>query len=400
MSTLTVALPLSAPDAALELSYALSHDGRSVTQQGSAPLALLPKADATQLVVPAQKLSFHRITLPQAPKPRLRAALEGLLEEQLLEPPATQALALAPDAQARQTTWVASCDKQWLQAHLQSFEQAGQAVCRIVPQTWPQVDRQLLATGSASDPWLVRADDQGVLCSPLASASLLCTRLPEQEPVWSPPEISQLVEANLSRPVQLQSAAQALMVSQASSWELAQFDIRLAHQSAWLRRLSGAWKNFAQAPQWRPARWGLLALLLAQVLGLATLAWRENRSLSQKKALQTRLFTQTFPQVKVIIDPPAQMQRELALLRASSPAPAPTDLETQLSAWGAAVAGAQAGNAGLVPAPQSLQFSGGTLIFKGLKLSPQTTPQLFERLQAQGFKATLQDEALTLKAQP
>lgn len=398
MSTLTVALPLADPDTALEMAYVLSLDGRTITQHGFAPMALLPKADATILVVPVQKISYHALTLPQAPKARLRAALEGLLEDRLLEAPETQALALAPDAQARHNSWVASCDKAWLQAQLQSFEQAGHHTHRIVPQVWPQADRYLMATGSPADPWLVRADTDGVLACPLNSAAFLCVGLPDGEAVQSPPELSQTIEHVLARPVRLISGAQALLACQASPWDLAQFDIRLNQQSPWLRKLTDAWKTLAHNPFWRAARWGLGVLLLAQLVGLTGLAWQENRSLAQKKTLQTQLFLQAFPQVKVVLDPMVQMQRELGLLRAASPVANAHDLEAQLGAF--ADAAMSPNTAGDLTPPQSLQYSSGVLTLKGLRLSPQAVPSLVERLQAQAYQVNWQDGTLTLKVQP
>lgn len=398
MSTLTVALPQTLPDHALELGYVLSHDGRTVTQHGFAPLALLPKADTTVLVVPAQKLSYHPLTLPQAPKARLRAALEGLLEDRLLDAPETQALAIAPDAQTRRETWVASCDKAWLQAHLEAFEQAGLNTRRVVPQAWPQAERNLTATGSVNDAWLVRTDASGVLASPLASAGFLCADLPQDEAITSPPEISQLVEQTLGRAVQLRSTSAALLACQASPWDLAQFDVRLSHSSPLGRRLTKTWQSFVHDASWRWARWGLGALLLSQVLGVAGLAWQESHRLEQKKALQTQLFTQTFPQVKAIIDPSVQMQRELNALRAASPVSGPSDLEAELAGLGTALAGL--GRTEPLAAPKSLQYSAGILSLKGLRPSPQASAALVERLQAQGYRASLQDETLTLKVKP
>ena len=395
MITLTVALPLALPDHALELGYVLSHDGTTIARQGLAPLSLLPKADTTILVVPAQKLSFHAISMPQAPKARLRAALDGLLEDRLLDATETQALALAPDAQARQATWVASCEKSWLQAHLAAFEQALFNTRRIVPQVWPQAERLLVATGTPTDPWLLRADSSGVLSSPLASAAFLCADLPEGAAILSPPEISQRVEKDLGHPVQLQSSAAALLASQESAWDLAQFDIRLGNSSAWGRRMGQVGKAFNHNAQWRWVRWGIAALLLAQVLGVVGLAWQETQRLAQKKALQTQLFAQTFPQIKVIIDPSIQMQRELDKLRASSSAPSRSDLETEL----AALAGVSSAAADW-KAPISLQYASGNLTLKGVRLGPPAVAAVGDHLQAKGYQITFQDDTLTLKGKP
>ena len=60
MTTLTLALTLARPTAGSEFRYVLSEDGRSVAGQGSAAVALLPRADTLVLVVPVRALSCPR----------------------------------------------------------------------------------------------------------------------------------------------------------------------------------------------------------------------------------------------------------------------------------------------------------------------------------------------------
>jgi len=82
------------------MDCAQSPDGQLLTRYVSAPLALLPRVDASVdvvAVVPLQVLSWHRVNLPQGSLPksrladrsanRLRAILDGLLEDQLLDDP-------------------------------------------------------------------------------------------------------------------------------------------------------------------------------------------------------------------------------------------------------------------------------------------------------------------------
>ena len=120
-----------------ELLYALTHDGVSLARQGSAAPDLLPQADAVVAVLPAEDLSWHRITLPKAPAARMRAALVGLLEDALLDEADRVHLALAPLSKAGEPTWVAACDREWLQAQLAPLEKAGVRVDRVAPAVWP-----------------------------------------------------------------------------------------------------------------------------------------------------------------------------------------------------------------------------------------------------------------------
>ena len=140
MSTLIVFLsPPGAPPAA-DYRYALTLDGHAVTDHGSVPLALLPHTGRTGgdvvAVVPARALSWHRVTLPKgtgANSPRLRAVLEGLLEERLLDDPAALHFALEPGHRPGQPVWVAACNRAWLQASVLALESANRPVARIVP---------------------------------------------------------------------------------------------------------------------------------------------------------------------------------------------------------------------------------------------------------------------------
>ena len=111
MSTLVIQLPprarqpggadgSAAPARAAigELAFVLTPDGLAVSKHGRAAAALLPKADTVVVVVADTDLSWHRIKLPKAPAARLRAAVAGVLEEQLLDEPEALHLAVAPDA--------------------------------------------------------------------------------------------------------------------------------------------------------------------------------------------------------------------------------------------------------------------------------------------------------------
>ena len=94
--------PPASGDATAEYAYLLSADGLSVARQGRTTAALLPKADTVVAWVGPTDVSWHRITLPRAPAAKLRAALVGLVEEQLLDDEHAVHLALAPQSTARQ----------------------------------------------------------------------------------------------------------------------------------------------------------------------------------------------------------------------------------------------------------------------------------------------------------
>jgi len=132
MTTLTLVLPLVRPTPGTEFDYVVSRERGVVLNHGTATAALLPRADQLVLVVPAAALSWHPVRLPPVPASRRRAALDGLLEERLLDDPAQLALALAPARLANGDALVAAFDKAWIRAHLEFFEQSGRPAARVV----------------------------------------------------------------------------------------------------------------------------------------------------------------------------------------------------------------------------------------------------------------------------
>ena len=132
MSTLIIPLPLSAGDTATRYDYVLTPEGQTVGVQSSAAATGLPDAsqgvNETVAVVPVEALSWHQLELPKGigpNAPRLRAVLQSLLEDRLLDDLEDLHLAIGPGTAAGGTVWVAVCGKTWLRQHLQALEAAG-----------------------------------------------------------------------------------------------------------------------------------------------------------------------------------------------------------------------------------------------------------------------------------
>jgi general secretion pathway protein L len=103
-----------------------------------------------------------------------------------------------------------------------------------------------------------------------------------------------------------------------------------------------------------------------------------------------QLLTQTFPKVRTVVDPPLQMERELALLRQSSGALSPRDLEPMLSALGQALP--EGGHA------IALEFSAGQLVAKGVPLTPEQSALVSGKLSGQGYAVRQDGDRLTVRA--
>lgn len=325
MATLILTLPLNGASGAPEYGYVLTPDGLSVSAQGDATAALLPtqaaRASEVVAMVPARALSWHRIALPERvlrgllsgrmEVSRARSVLAGVLEEQLLDEPERLHFALfaAPLDPSGESAWVAVCDRAWLQTGLQALEAAGYRAARIVAECTPSAPGAALAILSDAPAQLLLCTPQGVSLLPLLPASLALALAQPTLEVVAEPAAMERAQVHFGNQVRLQSHAQRMLAATQSPWNLAQLELSASPSGRLLKRLGAAWQQFLQAPAWRPTRWGLVAMLLVQVLALNALAWQQRRLLDEKRATIAAVLQQTFPEVRLVIDAPLQMQR-------------------------------------------------------------------------------------------
>ena len=396
MSALIVFLPLQPAGASTEFDYAVTSDGSTVESHGSAQAALLPlptRAGAEVVaVVPAAMLSWHRLELPKgtsAGSPRLRAVLDGLLEDRLLDEPEALHFALPPQTRTGVPLWIAACDRAWLRSALAVLEAVERPVARIVPEFAPEGEPVLYAMGDPQHPVLVVAGSDGVMTLPLSPQALaLLPALPESTRCVAEPAVAALAEQVLHHQPRLQQAPQRWVLAAQSAWDLAQLEFSSSGRTRAMKKLGTAWSDLMAAPQWRAARWGTLLLVAVNLLGLNAWGWREHSALAQKREAVRQTLTQTFPQVKVVVDPPVQMEKEVAALRQATGAVSGRDLEAMLGALASAM-----------PSPRTasgLEFNAGELRVKGLGVPPEDAETLAAGLKRQGYDSVPQGETLTI----
>lgn len=357
------------------------------------------RAGHVTVVVPAQALSWHRVQLPvgvQRQGPRLRAVLEGLLEDQLLDDPAQMHFALQPALNAGNPVWVAACARSWLRQALLALEQAGYQIGAVVPEWAPLADADTLwVTGDADTAQAVWVDGSGVHWRPLSADHTSSASIPES---WHPlavqaePAVAGLAEALHRGEVQVLSRDERLQQCAQSDWDLAQGDMARSHPAT--RRLQQAAAALWQSAQWRPARWAAVALLGVQLLGLNVAAWQASNQLTQQRsALQATLLA-TFPNTPVVVDAPLQMERGMAGLRQASGSASARDLESVLAALGS-LEGFEA----IAPAkyaPAAIDFVAGEVRMRGLTLAPEQLPAVQNQLHTRGYSARLDGDTLLL----
>jgi len=347
-----------------EYVYAMSPDGLALQAEGQCAAALLPKATHVVAVLSDTDVAWHRITLPKAPAARLRAALDGVLEEALLDEPDAVHLAIAPLAVPGEPTWIAAVEKRWLRAELAALEKAEVFVDRVVPMAWPDdppmghfAETHADAHGPVQGIALNWAHVDG-MASVRLQGGLARTLVPTPAPAgtrWSAsPGAAAAAEQWLGAPVNVMSRGQRLLQAARSLWNLRQFE--LARRTRGSRALRDSLRQFYSA-QWRPVRLGLATLVLAQVVGLNLWAWHQREAMAAKRAEMQSLVKAAFPRVSdtdLQRDAAAVLQREAQALRTQAGKPGDNDFETMLQA------AAAAWPAGVTPV-ENLRFELGKL---------------------------------------
>ncbi len=400
----------------------------------SAPLAQLGVAwrgaavsASLVAVVPPERISWHRLPWPKAmPKtgPKLLQAIVGMLEDRVLGESSEMHWALGPSATAADGSaeqWVAAIEKHWLAECLGQIKSAGRSVSRVVALAEPLADapngavvgaggeRRLHAYMQGERGQLLVQSAQGVVSWPLEAAGALGI---VQDDGASGTDLGMTAEpaaAALAQRALVTLAADAashltvrqrhelLLHAATVSKNLAQFDIQALASNSAAQRWQNAWREAVFSPSYRLLRLGVLALLATNVLALNALAWQEKLALTVKKQAIFQTFTQTFPDVKTVIDAPAQMRRQVATLRQSQGALSVGDAEPLLAAWGELAKG----DPSLAPAAGGgLEFSGDALRISGLSGAEAAVAAAGPQAAARGWALTSEAGVLVLRAGP
>lgn len=368
-----------------EWDFVFSVDGRSVAQSGRAAVALLPRADSAVLVLADADVAWHRVAVPKAAAARLRAALAGTMEEALLDDDEAQHIALGPDAAPGRPGWVAVTHRPRLAAALAALEAAGASVQRVVPSSLPASPPAgarghfyIGEEGQDAAPWLALARADGVTCLRLVGglARALLPAEGEAAVRWTAtPAAAAAAEQWLGAPVQLLGDAERALEAAQGSANLRQFE--LVAQMRGTRQLAGIGRRVL-GRDWRAVRIGFAALVVVQLVGLNTYAWRQREAAAAKREAMTALLRTAHPGVRAVLDAPVQMERETDRLRAAAGRPGEADLEALLAVAAAAWPDAQ----GPV---QTLRFEPGRLTLAAPGWGEPQVQQFRERLKSAGF---------------
>lgn len=394
------------------LDWVRSPDGVQAAEHGSGAPSLLPADSDVVLMLPPRAVSWHRVALPKVAAGRLRAALDGVLEDRLLDEPTELHFALEPEGRPGQTLWVAACDKAWLKAWLQVLDAAGRPASRIVPALTPGAAGASVhwAHDEGDQVWLASASPLGVRCVPLrerSASSFGDSSFGDMEPMsgdgadappgdddptfsqwFADPSVIALAEQACNQRFDVMPLHAWLLRSARTRWNLAQFDLSLSSGARRGQQLRQALREWRTETVWRPARWGLAALVLSLLGGLNALAWMDRSSLNEKQQAATRLVQTTFPEITVVLDAPAQMRRALVRLQQSTGTLSNDDLETMLAAVALAAPDA---------APGSIDFEPGSARLGAWSVPPDRIAALQQMLRDQGWQVSLEGGSLRIQ---
>ncbi|KAG8151490.1 type II secretion system protein GspL [Burkholderia catarinensis] len=386
MSTLIVSLPPREPAVPLqewqwpELPFTLVDKAGHVQRAGRAALALLPRANATVLIVAARDVLLLAATVPPLKGPKLRQALPNIVEDQLIQDPLGCHIALDPDALPDGRRVLAVVDRAWFRTICEAFTAAGHRHLSAVPAT-----RCLPAPRASAEAASVPADGETIDAAALAADPI--------EPAARPATVAAVLGLATSvEPVLVEAGAQ-LAAAGAPRLELAVargalgegFAAPASRAAGTLAALAGggavelyelgepgaeprlasvgrtdgpllpgaaplSFDAFArralaekfdlcqfefESQPWRFDRATVKRLrvplaLVAVTLGVAVIGmnlhwWKLSRERDALSAQVTETLLSAFPKTTTVLDPPAQMQRQLDQLRLAAGELSPND---------------------------------------------------------------------------
>ncbi|MDN7622035.1 type II secretion system protein GspL [Burkholderia cenocepacia] len=337
MSTLIVSLPPREPAVPLqewqwpELPFTLVDKAGQVQRAGRAAVALLPRANATVLIVAARDVLLLAATVPPLKGPKLRQALPNIVEDQLIQDPLGCHIALDPAALPDGRRVLAVVDRAWFRTICDAFTAAGHRHLSAVPATRclpaPRASAHAAsavpADGEATDAAALVADVTEPPARPATVAAVLGlagggdVELYELGEPGAEPRLASVgrTDAPLlpgAAPLSFDTFARRALTE---PFDLCQFEFE---SQPW--RFDRATVKRLRVPIALAA-----ATLGVAVIGMNLHWWKLSRERDALSAQITETLLSAFPKTTTVLDPPAQMQRQLDQLRLAAGELSPND---------------------------------------------------------------------------
>ncbi len=393
MSLLRIHIPSSWPDTEPDAPLPWCRLGArgELLGAGLAPLADLPRSEACELVLPAAAVLLTRASLPRGSKQKLRPLLAYAIEDRLVAEPDAVHAAAGPAPVAGQTA-LAVVDKAWLARLLACFNGAG-----LRPRSaWPET----LLPALPADGWVMVWDGHGGFLrsgehagmsldggSSTQPPAALALRVAEARAAAALPHrlLLRLREGTPPPDVEAWSRVLGVAVELGTEWA------PLRHPDVirgGIDLLQGAFAPAGAARgDWSGLRLplilaGLIALL--QVGATTTEWWLLSREKQTLQAAMEQRFREAFPDARVVVDAPLQMQRKLAELRSAAGQASPADFLPLLARTAAAL---DVGSRGGL---RAIHYEAGQLRLDVPVADQAAAEQLLQRLTDAGLNSQLQ----------
>lgn len=394
MNLLRIHLPPSWPDVEPDAALpwcSLGARGEPLAA-GHATLANLPRTEVCELVLPAETVLLTRARLPHGSRQKMRQLLAYAIEDQLMTEPDAVHVAAGPTLADGQTT-LAVVDKAWLTRVLARFIEAG-----LRPRSaWPETLLPILP----ADGWVMVWDGRGgfLRSSEQAGMSLdggsftqppaaLVLSVAEARTADMPPHHLLLRLRGDTSPPDVEAWSQVLgvMVEIGIGWT------PLTHPDVirgGIDLLQGSFAPAGATRDWWPRL--RLPLILAGLIVLLQIGattvewWQLNREKHQLQSTMEKRFRETFPDARVVVDAPLQMQRKLAELRGPTGQMSPSDFLPLLSRTAAALDVDSRGSL------RAIRYEASQLSLDVAVDDQSAAEQLVKHLVAAGLSAQLQN---------
>jgi general secretion pathway protein L len=393
LTTLYIRQPARAEGEAALSRFALVADNGKLVQQGEGALRSLGEAIAASrrvvLLLAAADVTLLQVKVPPLSSARLKAALPSLVEEQVLGDPSECVLVAAPAPAPDGMRSIAVVQRAWLEPLVKSLlAQGARAVTALPAQLCLPLEAGGVTAAVDAREITLRLGQYDGLGLAIESAPALALQtvraLAGDAPLTLYVPAAQLGEYQAL--VTDAGPGIALEAEQWSHWIA-------GARSATLDLVPGLGSAGAKTRDWQRWRWPLRLALLAVMVNLVGLNIEWRRTKSEAEAIRTsmtQIFRAAYPKETVILDPAAQMRKNIALAKANSGELAPDEFNYLAAAFGEA-----ARALGRAPAINSLEYRERTLTVKVKpeSIDPATAKQLKAALAAR--KLSLEEAAPT-----
>jgi general secretion pathway protein L len=370
--------------------WALCDDAGAVVQSGHTPLAALPKADDYIAIIASSRLTCVTVKMPAQSRRRWEAALPFVAEEYTLtDPEENHVVPGAAQKDGQRSLFIV--DKQWLHSIVAACVAANIPLRRAVPEmllpnlppeTWVAVwdgDKGFMRTGNTSGMALDHGDEMHPPLALVLSLNAATSAAPKKIQF----RYSMLRDGSQQSLPQWNHLPAELISGEPWDWRSAPIP------NDALNLLWGSLAPKARLHEWLP-KLRPVALILLAALGIETLGANiEWAMLSHEKTAVTRdmerTFRQAFGETSTVVNPPLQMQRNIAVLRHSAGLPDEADFLPLLDQASGTLSSLPAGSV------TTLHYESGRL---DVDVKLRTTAEvraLQQRLQGKGLSIRLGD---------